>query len=83
MSAITRSEAVTLLGQMLRNDVADIMAKKDNHWHIGVQELRVLLDAIYGGPPQTVDEELYGHHIATSKRREDERMGRHWMQDGR
>lgn len=47
-----------------RAEVADFLDKQElterekPRWHYGKQELRDLLDFIYGGPPASEDEEL-------------------------
>jgi len=64
----TRKEAADLVHQQLMgpNESDDYFnAKtpldgrlKGSQWHYGKQELRELLDFIYGGPPQSDDERV-------------------------
>ena len=58
---LSRSEAVRLISQQLRSegDNKEIIHGEKPRWHYGKQELRALLDAIYGGPPTSDDEKIW------------------------
>lgn len=52
----TRIEAVNIIQRQLHGDGA-ILSKK-TAYHYGKEELKQLLDALYGGPPACKEEEL-------------------------
>lgn len=55
---LKRHEAAALVDNMLADTSGAAKADGDC-WHFGKQELRTLMDAIYGGPPQA-DAEVIG-----------------------
>lgn len=60
MATPARSEAVALINRQFERETPAADAKHSKHYY-GVQELRELLDFIYGGPPAGDREELVGH----------------------
>jgi hypothetical protein len=54
-AVITRQEAAMLVNELLD---CDLNPSTKRAWHVGRVEFRVLLDAIYGGPPQLPEEEI-------------------------
>lgn len=57
---MTREQAVAFIThQMVWNDVGQPdRREKGGAWHYGVQDLRELLDAIYGGEPENDQQRL-------------------------
>ncbi|MHA1958589.1 MAG: hypothetical protein ACW968_16910 [Candidatus Thorarchaeota archaeon] len=53
-AVITRQEAAMLVNELLDCDPSSTKGA----WHVGRVEFRVLLDAIYGGPPQLPEEKI-------------------------
>lgn len=37
--------------------------EKDRNWHYGKQDVRALLDFIYGGPPESKEQEVKGLNL--------------------
>lgn len=65
---ISRSEAVTLIYDQF-DRCTNAHTRKNDRAHYGAQELRELLDAIYGGPPSEASEMLDGIEPHTGMRR--------------
>lgn len=59
MSTFTRADAVALIYDQF-DRCTHAHERKKGREHYGAQELRELLDAIYGGPPVGEDEKLDG-----------------------
>ena len=64
MNRATRADAVKLAGKLLETKgglVPVTDREKCDNYHFGRQELRNLLDFIYGGPPESAREYLVGN----------------------
>ena len=55
----SRADVVRFMNDQLHVCGADApLGEKGRQWHYGRQELKQLLDYLYGGPPQHPDDEL-------------------------